>query len=99
MALGSEGFFSPEGLQGGESRRGEGESSREAGKEGASRAAPDGVPPSFSKVSHMRQQDPSGSVYLESWPACAVLSVVPAAYRLLFFAARQLFWLYLAVKA
>lgn len=49
MALGSEGFFSPEGLQGGENReeRGECPTIREVAAEGASRGCPS-PPPSHS---------------------------------------------------
>lgn len=64
MALGSEGFFSPEGLQGGENRGGgRGEwPLREVGEEGSRGGCPPPplAPPSpFSKVSQMQQEGSS----------------------------------------
>ena len=68
MALGSEGFFSPEGLQGGEKRgRGKGEQPlREVGEQGARVAAPQLPPPHSPRCPKCSRKGPRGSAFLET---------------------------------
>ena len=92
MALGSEGFFSPEGLQGGESRGGEkGEwPFREVGRREQWWLPLVSAPPPFSKGPRVCEEVPACLCCSEGGP---VLS-----YRLLLFARGQLIEAQLAVR-